>query len=260
MGELGPPASGLRPGRSPRQPRLFTRIFVALAAVSTIATVIVLVVSTIIYQSTVLGDAGKMLEGDCRMIKSSLRSDDNDGMRLVSLDTGEVRVTLVGADGSVLYDSQNGVDSMPNHADRPEVAEALSEGTGSSERPSETDKGKVSIYRAMRLDNGNVLRVSVDTGLVLAVVAVVVACCWVVARVLAGLLVRPVRAIDPANPDPTSSYQELTPMLEQIADQQDTLAEQVEQLRGSDLMRREFTSNVTHELKTPLASISGPSS
>lgn len=267
-GATGAAASGLRPGRSPRQPRLFTRIFVALAAVSTIATVVVLVVSTIIYQSTVLGDAGKMLEGDCRMIKSSLRSDDNDGMRLVSLDTGEVRVTLVGADGSVLYDSQNGVDSMPNHADRPEVAEALSEGAGSSERPSETDKGKVSIYRAMRLDNGNVLRVSVDrqdaasalahdTGLVLAVVAVVVACCWVVARVLAGLLVRPVRAIDPANPDPTSSYQELTPMLEQIADQQDTLAEQVEQLRGSDLMRREFTSNVTHELKTPLASISG---
>lgn len=254
--------------RASRQPRLATRIFLALAIVSTIATIIVLAVSTSVYQSTVLADSGRMLEGECRTIKSSLHSDESDAMRLVDFDTGEVRVTLVGADGTVLYDNQNSIDTMPNHADRPEIKEALDTGAGSSERPSDTARGKVTIYRSMRLDNGSVLRVSVDRdgaasafehdlGLVLAVVAGVVAACWVVARLASVALVQPVLAIDPADPDPASSYLELRPMLEQIADQQDTLAEQVEELKGADLMRREFTSNVTHELKTPLASISG---
>lgn len=242
------------------RPSLARRFFISLAAVAAVAAVAVLVCSSLIYQSVTVDDSGRMLESECRVVKAALRGDDTDVMRLTAFDSGDVRVTLVASDGTVIYDNQNSVASMPNHADRPEIAEALADGAGSAERDSETS-GYVSIYRAVRLNNGNVLRLAVDRDsaaaavrhdllLVCAVVLVIIAVCWAVSRLVADRLVSPILAIDPASPDPTSTYVEVEPLVERIG-------EQVEELKGADLMRREFTSNVTHELKTPLSSISG---
>lgn len=246
----------------PSRPSLARRFFIALSAIAAVAAIAVLVCSSLIYQSVTVDDAGRMLESECRVVRASLRGDDTDVMRLTAFDSGDVRVTLVGTDGTVLYDNQNGVASMPNHADRPEIAEALADGTGSAERDSETS-GYVSIYRAIRLANGNVLRLAVDRDgaaaavrhdllLVCAVVLVIIAVCWAASRLVADRLVSPILAIDPAEPDAAVTYVEIEPLVERIS-------EQVEELRGADLMRREFTSNVTHELKTPLSSISGAS-
>lgn len=246
----------------PRRPSLARRFFIALSAIAAVAAIAVLVCSSLIYQSVTVDDAGRMLESECRVVRASLRGDGTDVMRLTAFDSGDVRVTFVGSDGTVLYDNQNSVASMPNHADRPEIAEALSDGTGSVERDSETS-GYVSIYRAIRLANGNVLRLAVDRDgaaaavrhdllLVCAVVLVIIAVCWAASRLVADRLVSPILAIDPAEPDAAVTYVEIEPLVERIS-------EQVEELRGADLMRREFTSNVTHELKTPLSSISGAS-
>ena len=248
--------------KAPSRPSLARRFFIALSAIAAVAAIAVLACSSLIYQSVTVDDAGRMLESECRVVRASLRGDDTDVMRLTAFDSGDVRVTLVGTDGTVLYDNQNGVASMPNHADRPEIAEALADGTGSAERDSETS-GYVSIYRAVRLANGNVLRLAVDRDgaaaalrhdllLVCAVVLVIIAVCWAVSRLVADRLVSPILAIDPAEPDAAVTYVEIEPLVERIS-------EQVEELRGADLMRREFTSNVTHELKTPLSSISGAS-
>ncbi|WP_417573901.1 ATP-binding protein [Parolsenella catena] len=248
--------------KAPSRPSLARRFFIALSAIAAVAAIAVLVCSSLIYQSVTVDDAGSMLESECRVVRASLRGDDTDVMRLTAFDSGDVRVTLVGTDGAVLYDNQNSVASMPNHADRPEIAEALADGTGSAERDSETS-GYVSIYRAVRLANGNVLRLAVDRDgaaaalrhdllLVCAVVLVIIAVCWAVSRLVADRLVSPILAIDPAEPDAAVTYVEIEPLVERIS-------EQVEELRGADLMRREFTSNVTHELKTPLSSISGAS-
>lgn len=248
--------------KAPSRPSLARRFFIALSATAAVAAITVLVCSSLIYQSVTVDDAGRMLESECRVVRASLRGDDTDVMRLTAFDSGDVRVTLVGSDGTVLYDNQNSVASMPNHADRPEIAEALADGTGSAERDSETS-GYVSVYRAIRLANGNVLRLAVDRDgaaaavrhdllLVCAVVLVIIAVCWAASRLVADRLVSPILAIDPAEPDAAVTYVEIEPLVERIS-------EQVEELRGADLMRREFTSNVTHELKTPLSSISGAS-
>ena len=248
--------------KAPSRPSLARRFFIALSAIAAVAAIAVLVCSSLIYQSVTVDDAGRMLESECRVVRASLRGDDTDVMRLTAFDSGDVRVTLVGSDGTVLYDNQNSVASMPNHADRPEIAEALADGTGSAERDSETS-GYVSVYRAIRLANGNVLRLAVDRDgaaaavrhdllLVCAVVLVIIAVCWAASRLVADRLVSPILAIDPAEPDAAVTYVEIEPLVERIS-------EQVEELRGADLMRREFTSNVTHELKTPLSSISGAS-
>ena len=248
--------------KAPSRPSLARRFFIALSAIAAVAAIAVLLCSSLIYQSVTVDDAGRMLESECRVVRASLRGDDTDVMRLTAFDSGDVRVTLVGTDGTVLYDNQNSVVSMPNHADRPEIAEALADGTGSAERDSETS-GYVSVYRAIRLANGNVLRLAVDRDgaaaavrhdllLVCAVVLVIIAVCWAASRLVADRLVSPILAIDPAEPDAAVTYVEIEPLVERIS-------EQVEELRGADLMRREFTSNVTHELKTPLSSISGAS-
>ena len=56
-----------------------------------------------------------------------------------------------------------------------------------------------------------------------------------------------------------SPYRELDPLTQRINNQHARLVHQMDQLRDADLMRSEFTANVTHELKTPLQSIQGAS-
>lgn len=254
------------PGRE-HLPSLVRRIFISLSLASSVAAIVVLMVASFVFQGSAIDDAGRMLESECKVVRSVLRGDGSDGdvMRLVNLDMGEIRLTFIDKDGSVLYDNQGNVDDMGNHAGRPEVQEATDYGEGSAERESATE-GMVSIYRAVRLDDGRIVRLSVnrdsamaaishDVMLVVLVVLVVLVACWLVARAVASRLIKPVLDIDPAHPG--SPYVEVMPLVERISEQQSALEAQVAELRGADLMRREFTSNVTHELKTPLASISG---
>ena len=61
-----------------------------------------------------------------------------------------MRCTLIDGDGTVLYDSES-TAPLPNHADRPEVRQALESGAGSSTRQSQT-MGRETHYYALRLD------------------------------------------------------------------------------------------------------------
>jgi two-component system, OmpR family, phosphate regulon sensor histidine kinase PhoR len=65
----------------------------------------------------------------------------------------EIRVTLISADGNVLADSEEAAAAMENHRNRPEVAEAMSSGTGRSIRHSETI-GYDLLYIARTFDSG----------------------------------------------------------------------------------------------------------
>ena len=73
-------------------------------------------------------------------------------------DKGE-RVTLVGPDGSVLYDNYADESAMENHGDRDEIKDAVKNGYGEATRQSAT-MGKKTVYYALRLSDGHILRVS----------------------------------------------------------------------------------------------------
>ena len=73
-------------------------------------------------------------------------------------DTAE-RLTWVASDGTVLYDTRADTQPMENHGQREEIREALTGGSGSSARYSETLTEKM-LYQAVRLTDGSVLRIS----------------------------------------------------------------------------------------------------
>lgn len=174
---------------------------------------------------------------------------------------GQLRITLIGPDGEVLFESEAS-GPLENHLDRPEVQQALQGGVGHSRRTSGT-MGYNTYYCAVRMASGGVLRLAQDAASLYAVFdsalpAVVVVCVLVLfaAVVLAFLLTR--RLVKPIGRmarhldeiDAYVPYKELEPFAEAI--QQDQALRQ-----QNALMRQEFTANVSHELKTPLTSISG---
>ena len=75
------------------------------------------------------------------------------------LDTQSYRITWIGADGTVLFDSTSDADVMENHLDREEVKQALASGYGHSSRYSSTLMERL-LYSAQRLNDGSVIRLS----------------------------------------------------------------------------------------------------
>ncbi len=170
------------------------------------------------------------------------------------------RVTRIDADGSVLYDSRRDADTLDNHSGREEVKEALKNGEGEDVRRSVTVE-KDLYYYAMLLDDGSVLRVSrevdslASTALAmlpviggLAVLIIVFA--MLLAKWQTSRLIKPINELDLEHPLDNDVYTELSPLLTAM-DRQNKEKEAVSN------MRKEFSANVSHELKTPLTSISG---
>lgn len=177
------------------------------------------------------------------------------------------RVTLVDKDGNVLFDSEADVDKMENHSSRPEFVEAKQKGQGELVRFSETFSRK-DYYYAVGLKNGEILRVSKSMEsifqtmmsgftllgiLIMAILAVE----FFFVQKKTRELIAPINDLDLEHPLKNVCYEELRPLLVRVDQQNRQIARQVEDLKAADAMRRDFSANVSHELKTPLMSISG---
>lgn len=156
----------------------------------------------------------------------------------------------------------NEAGAASNHLDRPEVREAFDAGEGSSHRHS-ASVGYETFYYAIKADNGNVIRLSQDVktermlyqrlliyGALLVGMVLVLA--MILAHYLTKRLVAPIEkmADDLDNIEKSVPYPELVPFAHAIQLVQ-------EQKKANEEQRREFTANVSHELKTPLTSILG---
>ena len=170
------------------------------------------------------------------------------------------RVTCITADGEVLYDSRRDEKDLENHGEREEVREALENGEGEDVRVSDT-VGRELYYYAVLLDDGSVLRVAREMDSLVrtafdmlpvmgGLAVLMIAFALLLARWQTKRLIKPINELDLENPLENSVYPELTPLLEAM-DRQNKEKEAVSN------MRKEFSANVSHELKTPLTSISG---
>lgn len=181
------------------------------------------------------------------------------------------RITVVKPDGTVLYDNTVEPSKLDNHKNREEIAEAFQKGSGSSIRTSDTLSRKT-VNEAVLMKDGMVLRVSgtqtsllrmlEKTALPLAAIGLVaVLLLLLAANKLSHSIVDPINQIDLEHPDAAKVYAELEPLVDRIGTQNHQIAQQMQEQKrqhdAQDQMRRDFTANVSHELKTPLTSISG---
>ena len=154
------------------------------------------------------------------------------------------RVTWVDQDGTVLFDSQEDPAELENHADREEIREALTVGSGEAVRYSDT-LSQETIYAARRLEDGSVVRVSNSQYSVwmlvlqaLQPVALMMVLAFVLAMVLASRvsrqLVEPINAIDLNDGDAAEPYEELAPLFAKLRGQQRQIRRQM-----LDLKRRQ---------------------
>lgn len=151
------------------------------------------------------------------------------------------RITWIGTDGSVLYDSVSDADEMENHFEREEVKEALAQGYGESSRYSSTLTERY-LYSAKRLPDGTVIRLSVTQNSLLVltlgmlqpiciIFAVAVVLSIILASRLSKKIVKPLNELNLDEPLNNDGYDELSPLLHRIDTQQRQIRRQKEELK-----------------------------
>lgn len=169
-------------------------------------------------------------------------------------DVGE-RVTLIAPDGTVIADTEANAAEMENHLERSEVKQAAENGSGTSVRYSETLTEKI-IYYAVKMPNGNILRVSVKhytvitilLGLVqpiLVTLLIAAVLCFVLSSKLSKSIVKPINSLDLDAPENNDAYEELAPLLKKISRQRRIIDEQLQTAKRLQEEFRLITENMS---------------
>ena len=237
------------------------KIVLSLFYMGIITAIVGIVITTVSYYGFFRREVEENLVHECRLVAESydkLSSADE----LERFSGEDFRITLIDKDGYVLYESDADHLTMTNHLDRPEIKSAAQTGTGSDTRLSDT-LGTEDHYYAVRLEDDSILRVSIQTESIIALfersllIIVFVIIGIIVVSLIASVkltekLIAPLKRIPEIiekNISVTDAdiYPEVVPLVEEIRNSRNAQSE----------MRQEFTANVSHELKTPLTSISG---
>ncbi len=164
-----------------------------------------------------------------------------------------LRITIVDSHGEVIYDNIYEAENLENHKNRPEIKEALASSTGYAQRNSPTNNTKY-IYYAVLLNNGNVLRLSYEynsiynilysqLSLIFLTIIIILLISLYITNYHVNKIVKPINNLNLEFPLQNKAYPELYPLLLSID--------------RHNKIKKEFSANVSHELKTPLTSISG---
>ena len=237
------------------------KIVLSLFYMGIITAIAGILITTVVYYLFFRQELEENLIHDCRIIAQCY--DTISSPEELKRFTGEeFRITLIENNGTVLFESDADSRNMQNHLDRPEIKSAIENGSGSDTRYSDTI-GTEDYYYAVRLDDGNILRVSIQADsifvlfersliIILLVISAIIAISLVISVKLTDKLIAPLKRIpqmieNNQSPEDIGLYDEIIPLAMEIKNVRST----------QEQIRQEFTANVSHELKTPLTSISG---
>ena len=177
---------------------------------------------------------------------------------LKNVENGEYRLTLIDTDGTVLYDTNADAATMENHSDRREFQEAFLSGYGESHRYSRT-LTEQTYYFAKKLSDDRVLRIStcqvtivslllgmLQPLLVITFLAILLSV--FLAKRASRNLVRPLNNLDLNDPLSNDVYEELSPLLRHMAQQNKQIALQMDELSRSQNEFNAITSNMSEGL------------
>ncbi len=172
--------------------------------------------------------------------------------------SGDYRLTWIGADGTVLFDSRVPLEKLENHGNRAEVRQALAKGESSEVRYSET-LTEQTLYFARRLSDGTVLRISISQLTMLALVlgmmhpilliaflAVVLSA--ILAHRMAKSIVAPLNHLDLTKPLENDTYEEISPLLARIHQQHRQIEAQIRELSRKTEEFEQITENLNEGL------------
>ena len=185
--------------------------------------------TVVVYRQNV-GVMEREIRQEAQYIKAAIRDAGEGYLDEAASVQKETRLTLIGQDGQVLYDSEHTDEAtLENHKNRPEVRQAVNLGEGQDVRRSDTLEQEM-FYYALRLDDGTILRVARSMDSVLRTALEVLPGMTIIAGIMLAFalalsrwqvrrLIRPINELKLDDPLENEIYEEITPLLRRIDEQ-----------------------------------------
>ncbi len=235
---------------------MYQKIYKSMRLLSLSVLILSVLVTLIACFMAFTGKIKNEIQEETRLISTFLNT--YPAISMSEINYPDKRITIISPQGEVLYDDSVQVADMDNHASRPEVLQALKNGSGSSERFS-VSTGQNLYYYAVRLANGNVLRVAGVThnafllfaetvGAVLLLLALIFWFSLVWAKRLTKKIIEPIEQSYQTDGRSGVVYAELEPFLNRISSQEDEITRQMDKVTAHKLRLSAITENMNEGL------------
>ena len=230
------------------------KIFLNMSYIALITVVCTTVFLSAVAYGRYMSQVKEGIQNEAGYMAESLNQHENQSLDAYK-DITISRITLIAADGKVLYDSTGKEKSMSNHRNRKEFKEAEKNGVGESTRISKTLK-KQTYYYAVKLSDGSVLRLSRETQTIfnqvegvlpvlILMMAVVFVLALVLSRLLTGRIIEPINRINLEHPEDENTYDELSPLLVRIHRQNEAIKEKIREIKEKQIEFTTITENMS---------------
>ena len=223
-----------------------------MTAVSVIITAVM--ISLVIYRKN-YNEMKSMIRAEAEYISQAIDTEDINYLESVKNVTPS-RITWIDNNGNVIYDSAG--ENLSNHSDRPEIIDAVKNGSGESSRLSETFSEQT-YYYAVKLTNGTILRMSDTTSSIyhdifsalpytVIVIAIIIILAIIVSNNETEKIIKPINELDLDNPSNNLKYDELAPLLRRIEKQNSDIEKYISELKAKQVEFETVTENMSEGL------------